>query len=78
MTRKILYRGVVKSVPDVLTYRGQDFVLVGVRPHTNKRGEPMLLAEWRGACRTCGEEYVTARIPTKSAKPALRCAECRP
>jgi hypothetical protein len=76
--RRIVYRGEIKELPDVLTFKGREFSLVGVRSHQNQKGEMLLLAEWAGVCRDCGDKYVTARIPTKSAEPALSCEACRP
>lgn len=77
MPLEVLYRGEVKTVPDVLIYQDQEFNLKGVRPHFNLKGQQVMLVEWQGVCRDCGSEYVTARTPTKSAQPALRCEECR-
>jgi hypothetical protein len=46
-----------QAIGDVVTVRGQDYLLVGTEPHIRKDGSKTKLAEWQSDCAKCGAVF---------------------
>jgi hypothetical protein len=63
-----------QAIGDLITVRGQDYLLVGTEPHTRKDGSKTKLAIWQSDCAECGAVF-ECRSPIIAPPQTRRCDE---